>query len=67
MTDHNELYDQVQQLSAQLRVLKSEVAITRQHLREIQQWQDTTQAYIVVPQMQTDREAWDEMMREGMV
>lgn len=63
----SDLYDQVQQLNTMLQELRAELALTRQHLNEIQQWQDATQAYIVDPQLRTDREAWDEIMREGMV
>lgn len=40
----NDLYDQVQRLNAHINALKSELALTRQHLHEMQQWRDTTQA-----------------------
>ena len=63
----NDLYDQVQRLNAHINALKSELAITRQHLREMQQWRDTTQAYLVDPQQAQDREEYDRIMREGMI
>ncbi len=61
------LQSEVAGLRIQLERLKTELAITRQHLHEMQQWQNATQVYIVDPQMQTDREAWEEKMREGMI
>lgn len=63
----DDLYDQVQRLNAHINALKSELALTRQHLREIQQWRDTTQAYLVDPQQAQDREEWNHIMREGMI
>lgn len=63
----SDLYDQVQQLNTMFQELRAELALTRQHLNEIQQWQDTTQAFLVTPALKEEEEVWKEAMREGMV
>ena len=63
----NDLYDQVQRMAGDIAGLKAEVARLRHELKNVQQWQDTTQAYLVDPQQAQDREEWNRIMREGMI
>ena len=61
------LYDQVQRMTGDIACLKAEVARLRHELKNVQQWKETTHAYLVEPQQKVDRDEYDRIMREGMI
>jgi len=47
--------------------LITEIRLLRQQVRELQDWKDSTHAFLVIPALKEEEEAWKEAMREGMV
>lgn len=61
------LADQISNGRSIIRRQQTEISLLRQQIREMQQWKDSTHAFLVEPALRDERDTWEEKMREGMV
>lgn len=47
--------------------LQDDIRLLRRQVRVLQDWKDSTHAFLVEPALKDEEEAWKEAMREGMV